>query len=270
MILAEKYEILDKIGKGRFGVVYKGINIKNNRMVAIKVETLTTTHILKHETTLLKYLYDGGVRRIPIVYWFGIIHEHAFVVMSYYDSCLYDLYQQNDSKMSIEQTRQYMIQAIHLIDSIHRKQVLHRDIKPQNFMLKNGELCLIDFGLAIIREEKEEPVISGEQGIVGTPKYSSYFIHKGEPYQKRDDLISLGYIFIEWIGGNQCLPWNCNGGSPKSNEEYILLKSWEKIASVFSQISQEGTTFLNYLYEGNINKQNMRTLFGLQQDTLYA
>jgi serine/threonine protein kinase len=247
MILAKKYEIQDLLGGGRFGFVYKGVHQKNKTFVAIKVESSCTTHILKHETTLLKYLYDQGVRTIPTVYWFGVIHSHAFLVMTYYDRCLYHLYHDPEHPIPFEKSVRFMQQAISILKSIHEKHVLHRDIKPHNFMIRGEELCLIDFGLAIVWDE-EANVEKEEESVIGTPKYASFFIHRGEAYQRRDDLISLGYMFLEWIGGNRSLSWDCDGGEPKKKEEYILLKSWEKMEPWARQISQEGTRFLNYCY----------------------
>lgn len=245
MILAKKYEILEKIGGGRFGFVYKGIQTKTKVVVAVKVESSSTTHLLKNETTFLKYLYEQGVRTIPTVYWYGVVQQHNFLVMTYYDCSLYDLYQTQTEKVSISQSMRYMKQAISILESIHGKHVLHRDIKPHNFMVRGDDLFLIDFGLATFWISGEQ----GEPGIVGTPKYTSYFLHKGDSFSRKDDLISLGYVFLEWIGGENSLPWNCCGGAPRKNEDYIFLKSWERVGTVCRETSQEGHTFLNCCYE---------------------
>ena len=91
-VLNKKYKILEKIGNGKFGTVYKGINLKNGEQIAIKTENKNTTiKLLKSETTILKYLYDHGSRNTPIVYWFGVDSVFSYLVMSYYDINLYDL-----------------------------------------------------------------------------------------------------------------------------------------------------------------------------------
>jgi len=248
MLLAKKYEIIEKIGGGRFGFVYKGINTKKNIHVAIKVESSSLTHILKNETTFLKYLYEEGEKRIPIVFWFGVIHSHTFLVMSYYECSLYDLYQREN--VSVEKSKNFMKQAISILESIHSKYVLHRDIKPQNFMVCGDSLFLIDFGLATFWVNGEEL----PPGMVGTPKYVSFFIHKGESFGRKDDLISLGYVFLEWVGGTQILPWNCNGGEPRKNENYILLKSWDTLQPVCREINDICEKLLRVCYETNKNE----------------
>jgi serine/threonine protein kinase len=251
MILSKRYKIIEKIGQGRFSNVYRGAKIKGNTDVAIKMELSTTMHLLKNEATFLKYLGDQQIRHVPVLHWFGHVENHAFLVLSFYDSCLFS------TEYPFEKARKYLQNAITILEAIHEKHVLHRDLKPENFMLKGDELFLIDFGLATFFLDD-----MGDQdtGVVGTPKYTSYFVHRGDSFGRRDDLLSLGYIFTEWIGKR--LPWNTNGGSPKSNEEYILLKSWENMQQeVFyknidsevicqerEKINQEGYKFLNYCY----------------------
>jgi serine/threonine protein kinase len=218
MILAKRYRIGEKRGSGRFGAVYQGCYIKTGEPVAIKMELSKETRLVKHETTLLKYLYDLGVRRIPFVFWYGVLQEHAFLVMTFYECSLYEKLGQ----LSLEESHRIIRQAISILQSIHQHQVVHRDIKPQNFMYRSGELFLIDFGLATFWIEGEP----GSKGIVGTPKYTSFFLHLGDGYGRRDDLLSLGYLMVVLYGG--VLPWCNHGGSPLKEEEYILLKSWEQ------------------------------------------
>jgi len=217
MILANKYEILEKLGDGRFGIVYRGVHVKTDVLVAIKIETSTTLCLLKHETTLLKYLADQGVRRyIPQVHWFGIIHGHAFLVIPFYEPL---------TNTSVNADK-WMRQAVDILESIHSKHVVHRDIKPENFMQKDDHLVLIDFGLATIADGSDD---NASRGIVGTPKYASYYTHIGFSGGKRDDLLSLCYVGLEWMG--RVLPWDNGGGSPKTELEYTRLKSWIHVVS---------------------------------------
>jgi len=191
MILANKYEILEKLGDGRFGIVYRGVHVKTDVLVAIKIETSTTLCLLKHETTLLKYLADQGVRRyIPQVHWFGIIHGHAFLVIPFYEPL---------TNTSVNADK-WMRQAVDILESIHSKHVVHRDIKPENFMQKDDHLVLIDFGLATFIDPDimaDEPQIKKEH-LIGTPKFASWFVHDGQEYTKRDDLLSVLYMAL-WI-----------------------------------------------------------------------
>ena len=75
-------------------------------------------------------------------------------------------------------------------------------------MIKDGDIFLIDFGLALFYKDENDlhVVHKDENSIVGTPKYTSFFNHNGEPQSRRDDLISLGYMYLFLTSGS--LPWD--------------------------------------------------------------
>jgi casein kinase 1 len=100
------------------------------------------------------------------------------------------------------------LSMLNIIESIHKLYILHRDIKPQNFMLKGGELFIIDFGFSAfyVDESSNHVPIKTIDNIIGTPKYVSYFVHDGALPSRRDDLISLGYIYMFLL--NRELPWD--------------------------------------------------------------
>ena len=94
LVLGRHYKIISKIGKGKFGTVFKGVNVKTNDIIAIKTENKNTPYkLLKNETTILKYLYDQGSRSIPIVYWFGLHLDSVCLVFTYYSLSLHDYIQ---------------------------------------------------------------------------------------------------------------------------------------------------------------------------------
>lgn len=148
-VICNKYTINSVIGYGKFGVVYEGTKPGGER-VAIKVEKTDSLYkVLKHETTVLNYLYYSGTKNIPRIYWFGQHLEYTCLVMSHF-SC--SLHEYIIRKGVLEQNKlsSMMIKCIDVIESIHKNHILHRDIKPQNFMIKDGELYMIDFGLSNI------------------------------------------------------------------------------------------------------------------------
>jgi casein kinase 1 len=208
-VVHNKYRIIERIGTGKFGSVYKGINIKTNTYVAIKMERLESSFpLLKHESTILNYLYNEGLRNTPAVYWYGLYGENLCTVMTLCEQSLYT-YSQN-RVLPIETIYSIIFHCIESIETVHQKFVLHRDIKPQNIMFRGGSIYLIDFGLSIfyINDKKEhiaDKISHGE--ITGTPKWCSYNVNAGHYSSRRDDLISLGYIFLFLLrGGN--LPWD--------------------------------------------------------------
>lgn len=261
-IILQKYTIKNKIGNGKFGVVYHGMK-KTGESVAIKMEDSRTPYkMLKHETTILKYLYDHGCRQIPIVYWFGVYKLNTCLVMSYYDCSLYD-YTKRDI-FDPNKIDTVMFGCIRLLESIHKLYVIHRDIKPHNFMVTAGSLYMIDFGLATfyIDENKTHIVDTGSQDcIIGTPKYVSYHIHDGQKPSRRDDLISLGYMYI-FLHCRE-LHWDSLVPSPLINqyeEIHILhdknvqrkhLKHWDIINKTCTNINDKIYRYLEYCYRLN-------------------
>jgi surface protein len=193
-LINNKYKILEKIGNGKFGIVYKGLNIKTNEYIAIKTETKNSNiRILKNETAILKYLYDHGSRCSPIVYWYGVDSQNTYLIMSFYNISLFDYAIQNT--INIDKMNKIIVVAIDILETIHEQFVIHRDIKPQNFMLHNDQIFLIDFGFSTfyINENKKHQTNLISNNIIGTPKYISINIHDGNTPSRRDDLISLGY-----------------------------------------------------------------------------
>lgn len=264
--IAKKYRIEKAIGSGKFGEVCKGINEKNGELVAIKFESPETpTKLIKHETTILKYLYDHGCRNIPTVFWFGIWNHYSVLIMPFLECSLYDKiksFHKEQRALPMEKIHATMVSAIDIIMAVHKNYVIHRDIKPQNFMLKNGELYLIDFGLATFYiDDNRKHVVNAHssQFITGTPKYVSYNIFNGDTPSRRDDLISLGYIFI-WMACGE-LSWDNiidDGTCPEIKDEGNLmhnknqqrknLKSWENIKCICEKIDQPLFNYLNYFY----------------------
>jgi serine/threonine protein kinase len=131
-----------------------------------------------------------------------------------------------------------MAQCIVILESLHELFVVHRDIKPQNFMIRNKQLYLIDYGLATfyVDENGEHLPNKYQEDIIGTPKFLSYNNYLGNTLSRRDDLISLGYLYMYMLFGS--LPWqqnfvddcnDCSNNKLKNQESIISLKSWENM-----------------------------------------
>jgi len=265
-VIVNKYSIYEKIGEGKFGIVHKGIYNKTNEPIAIKLEySRTNVKILKHETTIMKYLYDHGCRTIPIVFWYGIYKEYTCMTMTLFERSLYDCIKREP--LPLEKTYLTIYKSIDIIESIHKHYVLHRDIKPHNFMLKNGELFIIDFGFSTFYiDENCEHIVDtcSQQSIIGTPKYISYNIHCGSIPSRRDDLISIGYMFMFLLYRE--LPWDNVLGIDK-NEQYddthVLnyknkirrdLKSWGELEPICKNLDSKMYRYLNYCYSLKYNE----------------
>ena len=262
-LIARKYRVVSKIGRGSFGQVYKGVSSKNGAPVAIKVDTQGS--MLKHETTILKYLYDASCRQIPAVYWYGQIGAHVGLVMSYYDGSLLDYLHSKpltDSKLN-----NIIVQYIQILESIHKQFVIHRDIKPQNCMIKQGELFLVDFGMATFYIDEDQHHVSDATDadtIIGSPKYLSYYVHRAHSPSRRDDMISLGYMYLFLL--HHRLPWENLDDDPDEelselyilngkNQRRMLLKEWATLAPQCREVGPSFEAYMRVCYALDYDEQ---------------
>jgi serine/threonine protein kinase len=252
-MLARKYEMDRFLGRGKFGTVYKATHHKTGEAVAIKMESVDSgAKILKSEAKILKYLYDRGCRQVPLIHWFGIHNRFLCLALTYYECSLIEY------DYSTEKLDRIMANAIFVLESIHTHYVLHRDIKPGNWMVKEGELFLIDFGLATYYLDGDGDHIldrDSDHGLVGTPKYASFWIEEGHNYGRRDDLISLGYMFlhmhIRLEGGD--VPWAKN---PCSKTRAELKRTVD-----ITQMGEPIRRYIDYCYRlGFSHDPNYRAL----------
>ena len=194
-MISNKYEIIEEIKKGAFGTILKGIYTKTGEHVAIKRE-YGKMQTLKHEVKMMNYLATNKVKQIPEIFYYGTYENNPCLVFTLYECSLYDY--MIHKEITEEHMNILMIKMINIFENIHKAFVIHRDIKPQNFMVKNGDIYLIDFGLATFYVDETGSHYENRESdtIVGTPIFVSVNIHKGFRYSCRDDLISLGYLYL--------------------------------------------------------------------------
>lgn len=205
------YKVLEKIGQGQFGLVYRGIHEKRGNAVAIKCEPHNTPFkLLKRETTILNMVYHKEY--IPPILWFGKHEIWQVLVMPYYPMSLETYIVQ---KLFPAQSPQRVVQYLHnnildILSHIHKHNVVHRDIKPQNLMVQDNKLVLIDFGLALFTVDGTgaplpTPRVPHEH-ITGNAKYASINTHYGCSISPKDENISAFYILLWMVYGR--LPWS--------------------------------------------------------------
>lgn len=209
--VGNKYRLGRKIGSGSFGDIYLGTNVTTNEEVAIKLECLKTRHPQLHTEAKLYKIMQTNVG-IPSIKWFGAEGDFNVLVMELLGPSLEDLFNYCARRFSLKTVLLLADQLISRIEFIHSKNFIHRDIKPDNFLMGLGEkgnlVYVIDFGLAKrFRDTKTHAHISYRENknLTGTARYASINTHLGIEQSRRDDLESLGYVLMYF--GRGSLPW---------------------------------------------------------------
>ncbi|CAA2969961.1 casein kinase 1-like protein 2 [Olea europaea var. sylvestris] len=227
--VGNKYRLGRKIGSGSFGEIYLGTNIQTNEEVAIKLENVKTKHPqLLYESKLYRILQGGT--GIPNVRWFGVEGDYNVLVMDLLGPSLEDLFNFCSRKLSLKTVLMLADQMINRVEFVHSKSFLHRDIKPDNFLMGLGrranQVYIIDFGLAKkYRDTSTHQHISYRENknLTGTARYASMNTHLGIEQSRRDDMESLGYVLMYFLRGS--LPWQgLKAGTKKQKYEKISEK----------------------------------------------
>lgn len=208
-VVANKYEILEKLGEGSFGAVYRGINVHTNNPVAIKMESVNSpAKLLKNETKIYHYL--GAMPGIPELKWFGLYNMYYCMVISMLGDSLSQVVKRN-GVISLNIVCMLGIKLIQIMESIHKKGFIHRDIKPDNFLFgleKKSDIHLVDFGFCkrFIKKDGTHIPPNHDKTPLGTLNYISVNVHIGCEPSRRDDMESILYILLYMIEGN--LEWS--------------------------------------------------------------
>tara|TARA_A100001015_G_scaffold251133_1_gene289942 strand:- start:10601 stop:11416 length:816 start_codon:yes stop_codon:yes gene_type:complete len=265
-VIGFKYELLESIGRGSFGIVYKGKNIFTQENVAVKIEKNTAKKkILKHETIICKHL--NNIEGIPRVRWFGKEKDFLYTV---YDLLGKDLvyYKTINGVFTDKNIDKIANQLLTRLEIIHSKDILHRDLKPDNVLLDVnglGKLFIIDFGLSKKFKVNGKHIVNkGKKNIVGSLNFCSINNMLGDECSRRDDLISLGYILMYLHLEN--LPWE----NEENIEEIKKMKAIEDIKISNNNLKK----YLNYCYSLNFSERPdykfLKSIFGYNGDIKFA
>jgi serine/threonine protein kinase len=247
-----KYRALKRIGSGSFGVIYLGINTVTGEEVGIKFEDVRIKHPqLYYESKVLRYL-QGGVG-IPNIYHYGIEGQYNVMVIDLLGPSLEDLMNLCSRHFSLKTVLMLADQMITRVEYMHAKSFLHRDIKPDNFLIglnrKMSQVFVIDFGLAKrYRDPKTQQHIPYREGksLTGTARYTSINTHLGIEQSRRDDLEGLAYVFLYFLRGS--LPWQGlpAQGKKEKYEKIMESKINTSVENLCRGFPVEFNNYLNY------------------------
>ena len=202
-----KYRAIRKLGEGSFGKVYKAEY--KGEYFALKFESRSEGQsLLENEATIMSYLKGPN---IPSIKSFGYNNDYNILVMELMGKSLEDIFNAKN-KFSVKTTAMLGYQMLNVLQFIHDRHIIHRDIKPDNFVMgceeKNAILYLLDFGLAKkYRSSKtliQYPYIKRKK-LTGTARYASIHALEEMEQSRRDDLESAGYVLMYFLRGS--LPW---------------------------------------------------------------
>ncbi|KAH9764321.1 Casein kinase 1-like protein 10 [Citrus sinensis] len=150
-VIGGKFKLGRKIGSGSFGELYLGVNVQTGEEVAVKLESVKTKHPQLHYESKLYMLLQGGTG-VPHLKWFGVEGEYNVMVIDLLGPSLEDLFNYCNRKFSLKTVLMLADQLINRVEYMHSRGFLHRDIKPDNFLMglgrKSNQVYIIDYGLA--------------------------------------------------------------------------------------------------------------------------
>lgn len=199
-IVIHKYEIVENIGAGGFSTVYKARHINNDKLVAMKIIKLPAyAKIILNESKILSYINrtikQEYAKLFPTLHWYGKFGKMTCLATTYYSKSFKEI-------MYLSKTNKHdvFVQMVQLMHHIHNLQIIHCDVKPDNFMINDdGMLTLIDFGLArpYIDSKTNKHVPNCMRERVERTQYMSENVMRGERPSRRDDMLSIGEIMME-------------------------------------------------------------------------
>lgn len=199
-----RYEITELIGVGGMAEVYKGVDVIDNKSVAIKilkkeyVENEEFLRRFRNESKAIAVLSHPNIVRI---YDVGFSEQLQYIVMEYIEGITLKEYIEEEKVLTWKDTVHFVIQILRALQHAHDKGIVHRDIKPQNIMMfSDGTIKVMDFGIA--KFAREEGKTATDQAI-GSVHYISPEQAGGNVTDQKSDIYSVGAMMYEMLTGSK-------------------------------------------------------------------
>ena len=229
-VIGRKYKVLEMIGEGAFGVVLKGEHVFTKDKVAIKMERVSeNSFMLKNESKIyLSLNKEGHVCGFPNLRWFGKDDEFHYMVMDLLGESLAKRESSLNASLPLNVVAKIGRQMVSRLQVVHEKRLIHRDVKPDNFLFglgRNSQVVhLIDFGFckSYLDADQCHLTMESDRTMIGTPNFASINAHDGLSVSRRDDIESaiyvLYYLFLPLNKWNELFKKNL------SNSEIKMVK----------------------------------------------
>jgi len=272
-----KYKLVRKLGRGSFGTVYLAVDLTNGEEVAVKAGKIHNhaKSTIRKEAECYRKL-KGGLG-IPEPKWFGQEMHHDILVFDVLGPSLNDLFDFKKRKFTMKTILMLADQMITRIEYVHDKFIIHRDIKPDNFLMGVGKHCnklyLVDFGLAKRYKDKDGQHIPYDenQDLIGTRRYTSINSHLGIEMSRRDDMETIGHCLIFFARGGR-LPWQGLKSRLGDGDMVKKTKMSTTLEELCKDMPEEFITYMSYCrglkFEEKPDYNYLRELFKKSFETL--
>jgi len=253
-----------RFGSGSFGDIYQCEDVRSGKIMAAKVESQKSRYPqlhLEHRVYSTMASFNG----FPKVHWRGRgmletskgKQNMNILVMDALGHSLEKLFNQCNRKFELKTVCMIGIQLINRIHNLHKAGYLHRDIKPDNFLIGSGDILtksgsvihMIDMGLAKAYTDvhgNHIPITTGKH-LTGTPRYASINTHEGLEPSRRDDCESMCYVLIYFLNGK--LPWQGLQYSSKAEHYKLIYESKREycVNALMTDLPDEFKSLLSYV-----------------------